>query len=211
MAKLILSIDGGGIRGIIPACMLIELERQTGKPAREIFSFVSGTSTGAVIAGAIAAGVPATRLLNLYLTRAEEVFARPPWPLYLAKRFALGYMYSSSRLRRFLAEEAGAASGWRLQDSPIDIMVTAKRVDDGVPWYFVKDQPGNSGRTGKLSLMDCVTASAVAPTYFQPWTVLEADPPAGERPVGTLTDGGVGVAGNPCYQACVEAFEYTGG
>ena len=80
-----------------------------------------------------------------------------------------------------------------------------------MPWYFVKDQPGNLGRTGKLPLMDCVTASAVAPTFFEPWTVPEQNPPPGERPVGTLTDGSIGVAGNPCYQTCVEAFEYTSG
>ena len=48
--------------------------------------------------------------------------------------------------------------------------------------------------------MECVTASAAAPTYFAPWPVV---------PLGLLVDGGVGVAGNPTYQACVEAFEYT--
>jgi predicted acylesterase/phospholipase RssA len=48
--------------------------------------------------------------------------------------------------------------------------------------------------------VDCVTASAAAPTYFAPWHV---------EPLGLLVDGGVGVAGNPTYQACVEAFEYT--
>ena len=60
--KLILTIDGGGIRGIIAACMLVELERVTGKATRETFSFVGGTSSGAVIASAVAAGVPATRI-----------------------------------------------------------------------------------------------------------------------------------------------------
>jgi hypothetical protein len=90
-------------------------------------------------------------------------------------------------------------------------MLTAKRVDDGMPWYFVKDNPRNSGRTGKLSLLDCVTASAVAPTYFEPWDVKEPNPPPGHRPAGRLVDGGVGVAGNPAYQTCVEAFWYTVG
>ena len=197
------------MRGILAVCMLVELERTTGQLTRDIFSFVGGTSTGAVIAAAVAAGVPASQLLNLYLSRTREVFARPPWPLFLIKRFFWGHMYSSQTLRRVISEEAGDARNWRIQDSPIDILITAKRIDDGMPWYFVKDQPGNTGRTGKLSLMDCVTASAVAPTFFAPWTVPEPDPPAGERPVGALTDGAVGVAGNPCYQTCVEAFEYT--
>ncbi len=62
--KYLLSIDGGGIRGIIPALLLLKLEQTTGKPARETFSFVAGTSTGALIAAAIAAGVPASRIVN---------------------------------------------------------------------------------------------------------------------------------------------------
>jgi patatin-like phospholipase/acyl hydrolase len=208
--KLILSIDGGGLRGIIPACMLVELERQTGKQAGEIFSFVAGTSTGAVISAAIAAGIPATQMLDLYVRRAGEVFPQLPWPVMDLKRLILGYMYSNRKLREVLAEESGKARDWTIQNSPIDIMVTGKRVDDGMPWYFVKDCGLNRQRTGKLPLIDCVTASAVAPTYFKPWTVPEANPPGGDRPVGALVDGGVGVAGNPAYQACVEAFDYTG-
>ncbi|HEY7269328.1 MAG TPA: patatin-like phospholipase family protein [Dehalococcoidia bacterium] len=207
--KLLLSIDGGGIRGILPICMLIRLEEQTGRPARETFDFVAGTSTGAVIAASIAAGIPATRMLDLYLNRAGEVFIMKPWNL--LKRIVFGHMYEAEKLHDVLASEAGDSILWSLNDSPIDIMVTAKRVSDGMPWYFVRDNPRNSGRTGKLRLLDCITASAVAPTYFDPWTVPEANPPPGHKPVGRLVDGGVGVAGNPVYQACVEAFYYAEG
>lgn len=209
--KYLLSIDGGGIRGIIPICMLIKLEEATGKPARETFSFVAGTSTGAIIAASIAAGIPATRMLDLYVKRAGEAFPQLRFPLNWAKRLLRGYLYSASNLFRILSEEAGEASAWTLNQSPIDILITSKRVDDGMPWYLVKDNPKNKGRTGKLRLLDCITASAVAPTYFQPWTILEPNPPPDDRPVGRHVDGGVGVAGNPAYQACVEAFDYTEG
>ena len=46
----ILSIDGGGIRGIIPALVLVEIEKRTGKPIHELFDLVAGTSTGGIIA-----------------------------------------------------------------------------------------------------------------------------------------------------------------
>jgi patatin-like phospholipase/acyl hydrolase len=207
--RLILSIDGGGLRGILPACILAGLEESTGKATRDIFSFVGGTSTGAVLAGGLVAGIPARQMLGLYLERASEVFPQRPWNF--IKRLLFGHMYSSPTLNRVLSEESGQARSWRLNDSPIDLLITAKRVDDGMPWYFVKDSTRNSGRTGKLPLVDCVTASAVAPTYFQPWLVPEPNPPPGHRPVGTLVDGGVGVAGNPAYQTCVEAFWYTEG
>jgi patatin-like phospholipase/acyl hydrolase len=75
--KKILSIDGGGIRGIIPASTLVALEQQLGMPVRECFDFAAGTSTGALIAAAAAAGVPAARILEIYTTRANEIFTPP--------------------------------------------------------------------------------------------------------------------------------------
>jgi patatin-like phospholipase/acyl hydrolase len=208
--RYLLSIDGGGIRGIIPAVALAKLEATTGRPARETFSFAAGTSTGAIIAAAIAAGIPATRIVALYVDRAPEVFAGSPL-LNTLQRIFTGSMYSTQKLRDVIAEELGPeAHGWSLNDSPIDLLITAKGVPDGKPWYFVRDNPANSGCTGRLGLADCVTGSAAAPTYFQPWMIEEPPgrPPRCDR-LGAVIDGGVGVAGNPVYQACVEAFYYT--
>ncbi len=197
--RRILSIDGGGVRGIIPAAVLASLEKSTGKPAREHFDFVAGTSTGAVIAGALAAGIPADRLVSLYERRGPELFRKIPVLTFL-RRVVAGTMYDVDALNRMLAEELGDQAGWTMNDVPNDIMITAKGLDDGHQWYFVKDRSGaKPGRTGGLPLVDCVTASAAAPTYFGPWPV---------KGIGLLVDGGTGVAGNPTYQACVEAFEY---
>ena len=74
--RRILAIDGGGVRGIIPALALEALEAATGRPARESFDFLAGTSTGAVIAGAVAAGIPAERIVSLYRRRGPELFQR---------------------------------------------------------------------------------------------------------------------------------------
>jgi patatin-like phospholipase len=208
--RYLLSIDGGGLRGIIPLVALAKLESTTGRLTRETFSFVAGTSTGAIIAAAIAAGIPAVRILDLYLGRARKVFRRYPWSM--AKRAIYGSMYSTRKLHDLISSELGPAHDWRLNDSPIDLLFIAKRVPDGIPWYFVRDNPYNSGCTGRLGLVDCVTASAAAPTYFEPWTIQEdTEPPPNCERVGTLVDGSVGIAGNPVYRACVEAFYYTGG
>jgi uncharacterized protein len=204
--KFLLSIDGGGIRGILPAAALLRLERLTGKPAREVFSFVAGTSTGALMAAAIAAGVPAAQILDIYLKRGREIF-RPRKPWNEIKRVATGSMYDTRKIYEVLAQEFGSAQAWSVNDSPIDILLTAKAVADGAPWYFVKDRPANSQVTGRFGLVDCATASAAAPTYFEPWTMRDR---SGTTNPGLLVDGGVGVTGNPVYQACVEAFCYTG-
>lgn len=207
MTRYLLSIDSGGIRGILPAVALVKLEKTTGKLTRDIFSFVAGTSTGAIIATAVAAGVPATRILELYVNRTKEIFTSSPWKY--VKRIFAGSMYSTQKLHDLIAEQIGPAQSWTLNDSPIDILLTAKRISDGMPWYFVRDNPKNSGCTGRLGIVDCATASAAAPTYFEPWTLTEVSPHPGCEHVGTLVDGGVGVTGNPVYQACVEAFYYT--
>ena len=189
------------MRGIIPALALEALEAATGRLARESFDFLAGTSTGAVIAAAVGAGIPAERIVSLYRRRGPELFRRIP-VVSLLRRIAVGNQYEVATLRRMIGEELGDLAGWRVNDVPRDIMVTAKGLDDGHSWYFVKDHPRETdGRTGKLLLADCVTASAAAPTYFAPWPI---------EGIGLLVDGCVGVAGNPVYQACVEAFEYSG-
>ncbi len=195
------------MRGLIPAVALAALERVTGRPTREHFHFVAGTSTGALIAGAVAAGIPADRVVRLYLEQAPRLFRQVPVVSAL-RRLVAGEMYDVARLHALIREalaEAGAAD-WTLNDVPGDVLITAKGLADGHQWYFVKDRPGtNAARTGGLPLADCLTASAAAPTYFEPWAV------RGLEGAGPMVDGGIGVAGNPVYQACVEAFLYSRG
>lgn len=198
--RRILAIDGGGVRGIIPAVLLAALERQTGRPTRESFDFVAGTSTGALLTAGIAAGIGAERLAELYLERSPRVLRRIP-VISILRRIVTGTMYDIQALHDELRAELGPeARAWRLNDAPIDLLITAKRLSDGMPWYFVRDNPANSCRAGGFRLVDAATASAAAPTYFAPWSI---------GAIGELIDGGIGVAGNPAYQACVEAFEYT--
>ena len=192
--KVLLSIDGGGIRGIIPVCALIEFEKQTGKAVREVVSFMAGTSTGSIIAAGLATGMSAERILELYLGLGPQVFKRD----WLGWLFSLGsFRYRTKPLAEALQQ---FASDVMLNELPIDVLIPAIRVVDGHAWYFVRDNPSNAGLTGKLKLVDCVAASAAAPTYFEPWDVPS---------VGPCVDGGVGIAGNPLYKACVEAFYYT--
>jgi uncharacterized protein len=200
--RRILAIDGGGIRGIIPAVLLAALEARTGRLTRETFDFVAGTSTGAILAAGIAGGIPAATLVRLYGERSPRLFRRVPL-LGTLTRIVTGSMYDTAALSALIRRELGAeAAGWRMNDAPLDLLITAKRLADGMPWYFVRDNPANSCRAGEVLLADAVTASAAAPTYFRPWVV---------SGIGELVDGGTGVAGNPVYQACVEAFHYTAG
>ncbi len=192
--RALLSIDGGGIRGILPLCALAELERQLGRKSREVFSFIAGTSTGAIITGGLAAGLSAEQMLQLYQEMGTRVFRFD----LLGFVCSLGsFRYRSKPLAELLHTYMGDIS---LNNLPVDVMISATRVSDGKPWYFVRDYPSNASITGKTMLVDCVAGSAAAPTYFEPYDI---------PGVGRCVDGGVGIAGNPIYQACVEAFYYT--
>ncbi|MBX7214974.1 MAG: patatin-like phospholipase family protein [Thermoflexales bacterium] len=192
--KALLAIDGGGIRGIIPLCALVEMERQINKPAREVFSFLAGTSTGAIIIAALSQGMPAAQVLDMYVKIGPQAFR---FDLLHFLGSLASYKYRSAGLAEIMQPYLGVAP---LNALPVDIMITATRVSDGKAYYFVRDNEANSQTTGNLRLLDCVVASAAAPTYFDPWNV---------PTIGPCVDGGVGVAGNPVYQMCTEAFYYT--
>ena len=75
----ILSIDGGGIRGIIPARILQRIEEATGKPARELFHMIAGTSTGGIIGCGLTIGKTARQMGDLYAAQGGDIFHRSLW------------------------------------------------------------------------------------------------------------------------------------
>jgi uncharacterized protein len=198
--KQLLSIRGGGIRGIIPACCLVELESQLGGVTRDHIDYCAGTSTGSLLTACIAAGIPAKEILSIYTDQSKEIFT-PTGIIAQAKRLAVGYMYNPASLNKVLRATLGAAADWTINDSPIGILIVATAMN-GHNWYFVKDGPKNAKSTGRVKLSDAATASACAPTFFDHWQIELS---------GQLTyffDGGSGGTANPVYQACVEAFDY---
>jgi patatin-like phospholipase/acyl hydrolase len=72
----ILVVDGGGIRGVFPAAFLAELERRFlgGKSIAGHFDMIAGTSTGGIIALALAHGLTAQEILDVYVERGERIF-----------------------------------------------------------------------------------------------------------------------------------------
>jgi hypothetical protein len=198
--KYSLSINGGGIRGIIPCSVLVSLEQQTGKLTRDLFSYVAGTSTGALLAAAVAAGIPATELLTLYTTRSKEIFT-PGGALSDIELVSRGYKYDQGNLHKVLESVCGPGASWTMNDCPIGILIPATAAN-GHNWYFVRDGARNAKTTGTVKLLDAATASAAAPTFFNYWPI------AIQGKALSFFDGGTGGVANPSYQACVEMFEY---
>ena len=106
----ILSIDGGGIRGMLPAKVLAAVEedlqkRHPGRKLYEEFDLICGTSTGAILAIAIALGIPASELVKFYKDFAAIIF--PKWFLKILptkSRAIFTSIYSNKALRNKLKE-----------------------------------------------------------------------------------------------------------
>ena len=72
----ILSIDGGGIKGIAPASFLANIEERTGKKIIDYFDLIVGTSTGGIIALGLGLGFSAREILSLYIDNGEKIFKK---------------------------------------------------------------------------------------------------------------------------------------
>jgi patatin-like phospholipase/acyl hydrolase len=108
MAKKILQIDGGGLKGLIPAVILDNFEKKTGKPCWQTFDFITGTSTGAIIGGVLSSGVTnANTIRKMYVDKGAELFTPrfPPAPL-LGTLFK-GSKYDRRPFERLLREYTG--------------------------------------------------------------------------------------------------------
>jgi uncharacterized protein len=196
----VLSIRGGGIRGIIPACCLVKLEEQLGGLTRDHVQYCAGTSTGALLTAAVAAGVPATQILEIYTLQSKEIFT-PTGLIGDAKMIADGYKYDPHNISRVMVKALGDNAAWTVNESPLHILITAVSMD-GHEWFFVKDLASNARTTGTFKLVDAAVASSCAPTYFNYWTI------NANGKALNFFDGGTGGTANPAYQACVEVFEY---
>ena len=200
----ILSIDGGGIRGIIPALILQEMERRAGKPVSEMFDLVAGTSTGGILTlGLLAPGrdgkprYSARDLVALYEDDGPKIFHRPLFHKIRAVGYALEEKYPAAGIEEVLRDRFGDT--W-LSECIVPALVTAYDLELREPHFFKSDRAVKfAGRDFRMA--DVARATSAAPTYFEPARVQSR---AEDDPVA-LVDGGV-FANNPSACALVEAI-----
>ena len=199
----ILSIDGGGIRGIIPAMVLAEIERQTQRPAAHLFHLIAGTSTGGILA--IGLTIPknrgsalysASQLVDLYHRRGAHIFSRS-----LAHRLAAcGNLrrekYTGSGIAQVLFDYFGES---RLRDAATDLLIPSYEIERSRPFFF-RSAMARERLDYDFPAHEVARATTAAPTYFPP-VKLAAGALAGHY---TLIDGGV-FANNPAACALGEA------
>lgn len=194
----VLSIDGGGIRGIIPALVLADLERRSGRRAAELFGFMAGTSTGGLLALALGrpGAPPAAELLDLYVEDGPRIFSRSLRRRILSLGGLLDERYPSGPLMEVLEGQLGDA---RLADATVELLVTAYALEERRPFLF-KSAAARTDASRDFPMALAGLATAAAPTYFQPVQV------AGQA----LVDGGV-YAANPAMSAYAEVRRHHPG
>lgn len=191
----IMTVDGGGILGLIPAIILAEIEARAGKLARQLFDLVAGTSTGGIIASAVAAGIPAKTVVDLYRQRGRDIFSKSLWHR-LATGWGLwGPQYGAKGIERALAD---VFSDRKLTDCAIDLLVPAYDIGARTPVFF-KSAKAKADARRDFYLRDVCRATSAAPTYFPPTQIksLTGD-------VVTAVDGGI-FANNPAALAVPQA------
>jgi uncharacterized protein len=193
--RVILCLDGGGMRGILTIQLLKKLEEVAGIPCYELFDMVAGTSTGGIIAGLIVNGYTASQIEEKYIKLVSEVFDKKV----LGDRFINPPKFSKSKYRKLLLEEVqNITLAESCAKHNIDLMITAHDMSASEETFFscFKQKDGSYHGTYKDVLLRAVMeATMSAPTYF--------------HPLERFVDGGTTTYNNPALSAFIEAVSYS--
>ncbi len=212
--KRILSIDGGGIRGIIPGMMLVSLEQKIKKASgnpnahlSEYFDFFAGTSTGGILISILLCPDPkdpakprfsAKDALDIYLKHGTEIFTTSSWRRFLNQFGLLTELYDEKVLERVLESYFGDQ---KLCELIKPCIITAYNIELRKNHLFRQQKAISHGESRDFYLRDVCRATSAAPTYF---SVAEIYSLAGTR--YPLVDGGV-FAHNPAISALLEVLK----
>lgn len=211
--KRILSLDGGGLRGVLTLGMLREIEtilrkRHDDDPNFRLghyFDLIAGTSTGAIIAAALSLGMSVDEVHRHYMSLGNVVFKRS-----LFRWGALRAKFDSEKVRKALTGVFGDRT-LASQDFLTGLLVVTKRLDTGSAWpitnnrnakYFRGGTQSTTIPNGEYPLWQVVRASTAAPYFFDPETITIGRAEGGRAALtGDFVDGGVSPSNNPTLQA----------
>lgn len=198
--KKVLSIDGGGIRGLIPALVLAEIEEKTNKRISELFDLIVGTSTGGILALALNvkdennnAKYTAKDVATMYSERGKEIFDNLIY-IPIISDILSDEKYGHQGLEKVLMDYL---SDNTMEQSIKNVMLTAYDINNRTTIFMKSWKPKHK----ELLMRDCARATSAAPTYFEPKQMEIVDENKKEK---TLIDGGVFI-NNPAMSAYVEA------
>jgi hypothetical protein len=189
----ILSLDGGGYKGIFSAAVLAAIEEDLGCSVVDHFDLIVGTSTGGIIALGLGAGMSPSQIVDFYGQFGSAIFRSPGltmgWGLW-------GPKYRPDTLRRALSEVLGDT---KLGESRVRLVIPAYDLTRDSVYLFKTDHQDRLNRDWRERMVDVAMATSAAPTYF----------PASSLRHVRLVDGGLW-ANNPILVGITEAVSLCG-
>ncbi len=191
----ILALDGGGTSGVYSAQILACIEQSNGAPVGECFDLIAGTSTGSIIAGAAAAGIPMPEIVKLFEKESPRIFQR--------RRLGSFHVRSKYSIRPLEKVVRRHVPDLTLGEISKPLMIMGSDISTGGVHVFksryLKDLGQPYVRDSDVALSDAILASCAAPAYFDPVSVGDF----------LLADGGLW-ANNPSIMALTEAVAKFG-
>lgn len=203
----ILSIDGGGLKGLIPLQVIKEIERITKQPIHETFDLIAGTSTGGLLTCALLLqehSIEANKrkytleqIENIYLEKGKIIFPRYNHfkGLYMHTRKWIRPMYFSENYEKVLNEYF---ADYRITSCLKPIFITSYDIHRNIPIFFTRRE-ANRLYENNARLVDICKATSAAPTYFPTHTFIYN----GESII--CIDGGL-IMNNPALGALIEVL-----
>lgn len=217
MPKLtrILSIDGGGIRGILPGQIIVALEsilqKKTNNPSARIadfFDMIAGTSTGGILTclylcpesrNSKRPKYSAKEAVNIYLERGDEIFSISIWQKIRSAGGVTDEKFSAKQLENTLSDYMKTV---RLSNLIKPCLLTSYNIEKRYPHFFTQHEAAKKP-SYDFFIKDVARATSAAPTYFEAAYIKSL--------TGTgypLVDGGM-FANNPALCAYAEARNLT--
>lgn len=192
----VLSLDGGGIRGIFSAALLAGLEKDAGRPVLGHFDLVVGTSTGGLIAAALGAGMAPDEIVDFYVSERKRIF---PGPRRLRSiRQLVRPKYGADGLYALLRQVFGSRL---LGESRVPLVIPSYDLGENGIYLFKTPHHERLKRDWRVPLWQVAAATSAAPAFFPSFSL----PDDHVR----LIDGGVW-ANNPAMVGVVEAVSIFG-
>lgn len=201
MAKKILCIDGGGIRGIMPAIWLSYIEEKTGKSISEIFDLIAGTSTGGILGMILATKdiaekqkYSAKNSIRIYEDHGKEIFPKKTYQSLVSLNGLIDQKYPSDGIENVLQSYLGMTE--ESKNLLTKIMISAYDIQNAKPVIFKNWKE----RGGEKYTWELGRITSAAPTYFEPYCFKH------NKDNGVYIDGGL-FANNISACAFVEALK----
>ena len=161
--KRILTIDGGGIKGVFPASFLATVEDTIGDNIANYFDLIVGTSTGGIIALGLGLGLSAKEILDFYEESGPLIFGGNRVLRYL--RWLGMAKYNSDNLREKLTDCFGRK---KLGDSTKRLVIPCLNLETGAVHVYKTAHHSRLLRDYKEEVVEVALATSAAPTYFPP-------------------------------------------